>query len=325
LLVKPTFPFFVAGAIVVVLVRGGWRERRGLALFVLTAAVVGAPWYLRHLGELGQTLSYATQPPRPPRFSLINATFFGWNQLNGQLFLPLCVFVAAGTVFSARRWRGGVDRDDHTPELLVGGLIAYLGLTYGMTLHAPYYSLPALPYEALLGTLWIASLKARIRHIATAGLGAVATLNVIAVGIHSLGDAHFDLPGRPPTGFIAARQVTIWRSFSWPVGPPRGDGRLLGIFQGLRARGIRQVEVHAGLDQPDFDVTGIVLLARIAGLSRPTRYAPQALGPDAVFVDRATMPTPWPPCRHLTDGSSVLVLRRHRGGPYGWASACPAF
>lgn len=322
MLAKPTFPFFVFGALVVLLVRGGWRQARGLAWFFGAAAVVGAPWYLRHVVQLGETFAYATQPPRPPRFSVSNLTWFGWDQINGQVFVPLLAFALIGAVWAITRWRGGIRRSDYTPELVVGVVASYFGLTYGMSVHAPYYSLPMLPYEALLGTIWIGAMRARGRAIATGALAAVAVVNVVAVGIHPLGRVSLRLPGRTPEGFIQPRRLTLLRSYSWPVGPPAADGRLLELFRALHARGIQQVEVQANADQLDFDVTGVILLARIAGMTRPKHYAPQKLGPKAVFVLRATAPTPWPACRHLSDGSAVLVLRRHPGGPYGLATAC---
>lgn len=319
-LTKPTFPFFIAGALAVMLARGGLRNRRGVALFILAALVVGAPWYVRHVGQLGQTLAYATQPPHPPRLSLNNAMWFTWDQVNGQLFLPLYAFALAGTGWAVWRWRGGLRAGDHTPELVVGGVVAYLGLTYGMSVHAPYYSLPALPYEALLGTLWIAALRPRARTVAAVAVGAVAALNTVAVGIHPLGHVSIRLPGRTPQGFIQSRRLTLWRSYSWPVGPPQSDGRLLDLFRALHARGVRRLEVDHRADRPDFDVTGVVLLARMAGLPR---YAPDRLRRHDVFVLRASGRSPWPPCRRLSDGSGVVVLRRRGRGPGGVASACP--
>jgi len=323
MLTKPTFPFFIAGALAVALARGGLRNRRGLTLFALAAVIVGAPWYLRHLGQLGQTLSYATKPPQPPRFSLSNLTWFTWDQVNGQLFVPLYAFVLGGVVWAAWRWRPGLRPADHAPELVAGGAVAYLGLTYGMSVHAPYYSLPALPYEALLGTIWVPALRPRVRAAATIALAALATLNSVAVGIHSLGQASVRLPGQTPEGFIQPRRLTLWRSYSWPVGPPQPDGRLLDLFRALRARGVRRLEVDERADRLDFDVTGVVLLARIAGLTRPVRYAPDRLGPSDVFVARASGQQPWPVCRRLTDGSGVFVLRTGQGGPGGFTSACP--
>jgi 4-amino-4-deoxy-L-arabinose transferase-like glycosyltransferase len=324
MLTKPTFPFFVAGALAVVLFRGGRRERRGLVMFIGGALVVGAPWYLRHVGRLGQTISYATAPPRPPRFSLSNASWFAWDQINGQLFLPFFLLTVIGALDSVSRWRGGWGQGDYTPELVIGGAVAYLGLTYGMSLHAPYYSLPALAYEALLATVWVPRVSRKLRVGAAIAICLAAGLNIIAVGVHSLGRVSIRAPGQVPQGFIQPRRFTLLRSYSWPVGPPQGDGRLLDVFRALRARGFRQLEVQAASNQIDFDVTGVVLMARIAGLRRPPGYAPEQLGSDAVFVLRATAPTPWPACRHLSDGSAVLVLARHRGSPRGWVSACPS-
>jgi 4-amino-4-deoxy-L-arabinose transferase-like glycosyltransferase len=340
MLAKPTFPFFIAGALAVVLVRGGLRNRRGLVLFTLGAVAIGAPWYIRHFRQLGQTLGYATRPPNPPRFSVTNAMWFTWDQLNGQLFAPLYAFAVAGALWVAWGWRQAVVRQrrglppgrgprslepsDYTPELVVGGIVAYLGLTYGMSLHAPYYSLPALPYEAILGTIWIGTLRPRAGAAATAALAAVAAFNFVSVGIHPLGSAAVRLPGEVPGGFTAPRRLTLWRSGSWPVGPPQGDGRLLDVFRTLRARGVLHLEVDATADWLDFDATGVLLLARIAGLPQPAQYSPSLMGPHDVFVLRARGPEPWPVCRRLTDGSGILVIRRDRTGPRGFASACPA-
>lgn len=52
MLVKVTFPLFVAGIVLIALAHGGWRNWRGMAAFAATAAVIGGPWYIDHISEL---------------------------------------------------------------------------------------------------------------------------------------------------------------------------------------------------------------------------------------------------------------------------------
>ena len=91
LLVKQTFPLFIAGLLLVQLARGGWRNWARSRRVRGGGAVVAAPWYIDHFNDLrGVTngaLTFSTPDARagynpdsttPPRWSMQNATWYLW-------------------------------------------------------------------------------------------------------------------------------------------------------------------------------------------------------------------------------------------------------
>jgi hypothetical protein len=118
---------FIAGIVAVILVRGGWRERRGVLAFTVPVLIVAGPWYIYHFDQL-LTLSHMASDagasstvagsPYPPRWSMQNLTFYLWSAVNLQLIAPLCVFALVGTTASVTRFVRLRDRSgDYTPEL----------------------------------------------------------------------------------------------------------------------------------------------------------------------------------------------------------------
>ena len=117
---KEQFPLFIAGLLLVVILRrGGWRNWRGIALFAVVATVIAAPWYLANLTDLDFYAAAAVGDPahvpargRPPLLSVGNAGWYFWAVLNGLLFAPLFAFAAVGTARTVRLVaasdRGGV-------------------------------------------------------------------------------------------------------------------------------------------------------------------------------------------------------------------------
>ena len=86
-LTKQTFPLFVVGIVAVMLLRGGWRNWKGLFAFLAAGAALGLPWYIDHLSELSSlTSAYTTQGSpgsavspsslAPPRFSATNVAWY---------------------------------------------------------------------------------------------------------------------------------------------------------------------------------------------------------------------------------------------------------
>jgi DNA-directed RNA polymerase II subunit RPB1 len=105
MLVKVQFAQFVGGLILIVLLRGGWRNRRGLAAFVAVALVIAAPWYLNHLPQIA-TFTRDASPHEgvpvgdaPPTLTLTNFTWYFWNFLNSQFLVPLFALIVGGTVW----------------------------------------------------------------------------------------------------------------------------------------------------------------------------------------------------------------------------------
>ena len=107
------------------LVRGGWRNRRGLGAFVVVALLVAGPWYLRHLSEFNTFLQVAgphegvPNGDTPPTFSIGNLGWYFWNILNSQFLAPLFALIVGGliwTVGSLLRYRRVVRLTTATPE-----------------------------------------------------------------------------------------------------------------------------------------------------------------------------------------------------------------
>ncbi|HEV2981862.1 MAG TPA: glycosyltransferase family 39 protein, partial [Solirubrobacteraceae bacterium] len=184
MLVKQTTPIFLVGLLAVVLVRGGWRNWRGLCAYLLVLIALGAPWYLEHSSELGQLVlahtananTVETNPGGgvyPALLSFKNLTWYFWNAGNIQLQAGFLLFLLVGLVFAARSaW---VERTPSNlyPELLGGLFVSWLGMT--LIKHKdPRYDLPALVYVAVLSTSWIAGFRAVARRWVTAGLFGVA-------------------------------------------------------------------------------------------------------------------------------------------------------
>lgn len=343
-LTKQTFPFFVAGLIAVMLIRGGWRNWRGLVVFAAVAFVLAGPWYLDHLTDLrslaqgsanfstpdavvshGKT-AYNPDSTTPPRWTSQNATWYVWGGLNHQLLLPLALFVGFGAGAALVRWLRRREPDDFTPELLVGGLVAYLGMTFFVSLHDVRYTLPALVYMAVLGTGWIALARPPARIAGSAALGAVALLNFTGVAFgwgHTVGT---DLPGGAIQSGLGRRHVTLYSPRGYLVGGPSRGGNILDLMLAAKADGKRYVGFYPG-GQPFFNGTGLGVLARAANLPEAVEFDPanvfrrpggffiltQRLGPG---LDRV--------CTRLAGGTPVYGLVPNRNGKFGqWEAYCP--
>jgi 4-amino-4-deoxy-L-arabinose transferase-like glycosyltransferase len=107
LLVKVQYPPFVAGIVLTALLRGGWRNRRGLITFAVIALILAAPWYLDHLAQLA-TFKRDAGPHEgvplgdtPPTLSLGNFAWYFWNMLNSQFLAPLFALIVGGTAWMA--------------------------------------------------------------------------------------------------------------------------------------------------------------------------------------------------------------------------------
>ena len=313
LLTKPVFPFFVGGFVLVALLRGGRRNWRGVAVAAAAAVVVAAPWYLAHLSDLDGSLKYAEAPPDPPRWSIKNLAWFAWVQLNWQLLVPMCALLATGTVASALQWVRTRDPRNWAPELIATLVVAYLGLTYSMGLHAIYYLLPIVPAQALLATVWLKDLRPAWFRLAAAAVAVIAAVNFWManfVGYELLGKngrAAIVL-GKEGTGANLPRYVTLLSVGT--AGPPHKGGPIPGIMRAARDDGIRAMEFDAGIDRYDFNVTGLTALARIQGIERANVPDPSQLDQRQAYITIRPPGEPAlpPPCGTLRDGSGVYLI-----------------
>lgn len=106
LLTKVQYPAFVAGIVLMALIRGRWRNRRGLIAFALIALVVATPWYLDHLAQFA-TFALDAGPHQgvpvgdtPATWTLTNFMWYFWNILNSQFMAPLFTLIVGGTIWT---------------------------------------------------------------------------------------------------------------------------------------------------------------------------------------------------------------------------------
>ena len=344
MLSKQTYPLFIGGLVAMVILRGGWRNWRGLLAFLAVGGAFALPWYIYHYGELASLTSGATANApasgnasanagiTPSRYTPRNFAWYLWNMINHQYLAPMTLLFGAGTVASIWRFARHRDRNDLTPELLAGGLVGYLGVTY-INLKDPRYSLPAIVYVAVFSTGWIATMPRRARPWLAGALGAFVLANTLAVSFGVGSTLSVTLPGAPSPSIDEARVITFYSPTGWLRGPPVKDGDVLGLFESL-ARWSAQHPKHAlpvvefdgsSADVPDFTQIGLTVLAEEAGLPVQNENAAGLTTGDA-FVQRhfPAFGDP-PPCQTMLDGSGIYVeLGNPLSGPFSQLTyLCP--
>jgi len=338
MLSKETTPIFLAGLLVVVVARGGWRHWRGLIAYVAMLAVIGAPWYVYHHAELNQLVIAHTSQANalepnpvggtyPTLLSLKNLTWYFWDAANIQLRAALLVLFLVGAfiaiVSSVRNWRP----ENLYPELLGGGLVAWAGMTW-LTHKDPRYDLPALVYVAVLATAWIPGLRLWPRRWLTAGLLLAVLASFAGVAFGLGGESYLlrvGLPGAYPGSAIGQRYVTVYSTSGYLRGPPENnDGNVPALLRGLRRAGVTRVTFCCA-NPIDFNVIGLSVMTIEAGLVNPVN--PAVLGPKDVFL-AATAPilaSYPPPCQRLRSGIGIYAeLGDPVGRPFALATfICP--
>jgi 4-amino-4-deoxy-L-arabinose transferase-like glycosyltransferase len=316
--VKVQFALYVVGLVLVVLVHGGWRNRRGFALFASVALVVGIPWYIVHFNELGLLTEQAAAIRGDPQaLSIDNLLWYFWSVLNSQLLAPLFVLAVVGTAWTMTTILRERGRQAARLEFLIAGLSAWAVITFATPHHDIRYSLPLLAYIAVIGTGWIGSVSrpARLAGCAVLALGVCASVLGLDFGV-----------GREVKLALAHERVVLYTSKGFLVAGPTSDGNVPGLLMALRRSGVRTVAF--GLKQsalPDFSYQGVDALAQIAGLSplitgggdrysRSSSFA--TLLHESVTVHSAQ------PCTRLSDGTGVWVIR-YDAARHALALYCP--
>ena len=328
LMTKSPFVFFVAGLVLAVLARGGWRHWRNVLVFVGAALLIAAPWYVTHFGEISSHTSSVAQfesvapqrtdSPYPERWTLGNFTWYGWNALNNQVYLPLMLLFLIGVGYStwrlvkgwrARGVRAGPPSSDITPELLAGLIVGYLGISY-LGLDDPRYTLPCLVYFAVLATAWMAHVPRRVFMA-----GAVAALLIVAVNTATVSfgwDLKVDrLTLFNPDGDSQIRRGKVTAvGRGYVAGPPDKGAELPSIFTGAQSDGVLYVAFGAppaGAGTLFFGAGNVILVAREASLAEGGD--PEALGPDEMLLFQTTEPEPGS-CSHSESEGIYFNLRR---------------
>jgi hypothetical protein len=313
MLSKQTSVVFLAGPIAVMLLRGGWRNWRGMLAFAAGFAVLCGPWYVYHRHELRGLLELhgseqstaATQ-----RLSRQSLAWYLWSAINIQLLAPLALAMLIGSALAVRDClRRRISSEDLRPELLGGLFISWLGMTL-ITHKDPRYTLPALIFMATLGTGWIAT-AARGRALLSGALMLVVAVNLIGVSTGLGGTLRVTFPGapsgHPPPG---QRSITAYSPDGWLRGGPERDGDILGLMRDLERVGVRSVTFDAASSNDiNFNTSGLQVLAYEAGVPPTLVYNPAGLGAhDAFLLRHVPQPGDPPPCRELRDGSGVYVV-----------------
>lgn len=321
LMTKQSFIAFIAGIVAVMLVRGGWRERRGVLAFTVPVLIVAGPWYIYHFDQLLTLSRMASDTgasstlagsPYPPRWSMQNLTFYLWSAVNLQLIAPLCVFALVGTTVSVTRFVRLRDRSgDYTPELVVGALVGWIGMSW-QAVHDPRYMLPATVYLAVLGVGWIGRLP---RPGIVIAIGLLATTTVV----NTLGDT-FGV-GRPvfvqvghahTESQLHNGRLTLYSADGYQgVSVPRQQSDLLPVLRHLRSMGIRRI---VGIDAPgntDFSAAGLIALADLARLRTAIAYTIplDRIGQADAYVIHTQAVRGQDPCVRLYDGTGVWFTR----------------
>jgi len=337
---KEPFGFFVAGVILVMLVRGGWRSWRGLLAFAIPALIVILPWYvsqLSHVGTLAEGAALASgrgfegiPGVAPARFSGANFTWYFWNIINAQLFAPLFAFSLVGgiwTIFSLARKRPS---SPVAWELIVGAVVSWIALTETF-LHDTRYGMPLLLYLAVFGSCWIERLARRPRLIAAAVLVVIAIANTLTTSFGVGRVLAITLPGAHSQPIQRPGLVTLFSNGGFLVAGPKRDGDIPGLLQILRREGTQLMAwVEIGNNEPAFETAffseaGLTALTVAAGM-RSGHELPLTEGTTAILGNGPILSGEPPPCVRLEDGSGVWIklgeaLPALKVGPGVWILA----
>jgi 4-amino-4-deoxy-L-arabinose transferase-like glycosyltransferase len=337
LLSKQAFALYVTGFVAIVLLRGGWRHRQGVACFLLAALVVALPWYAYHGSHLSTFIGAAgtgpTVPPlaRPPLLSIENAEWYFWALANGLLFVPLLAFASIGVASSLVAVTRARERSSMVPELLGGLALAWVAITV-MPHHDVRYTMPLVVFLAVLGTGWIVRLPRAPRLAATVALaGAVVAAALGATfGVGHRGTEL--LPGNRSAprgeGVPPLHRLTVYANRDFMVSQPRRGGDVLDLMKDLRRAKVTRVlwfESTAPLWYVDFNANGLLTFARIARLYVPSGAIDfGALDERSAFLINARSFGTARPCTRLSRGQALWI---RLGNPFapGARDYCPRF
>jgi hypothetical protein len=316
MLSKNIFSVMLLGLLAVMILRGGWRRPKGVALFALGVAITGLPWYLAHFDGL---LTYAlagsvagsggsVYGADPPRWSSEDWQFYLWQALNVQYYLPLWLFGLVGTGWGvARLRRRPWDSADVTPELL-GGLVVAIVLGVALSHNDVRYTMPVVIYVAILGSAWFATSGRRwLRVGAGALLVVICALNLITASSGKGPDTTVDV-GVGSASLPYHGELTLFSTGGWLVGRPISGGDVEANLVAARRQGARYVAIdRVGVGTSGYNVTGLGILIRFAGLEVAPNNDYAALGPRDLFATSGTSQAR--PCGLSEEGTPIYFER----------------
>ncbi len=335
---RSTFPLFIVGLFLAMLGRGGWRQRRGVLTFLGVAFIIAAPWYIGHFHDLfsqTQGAVSAQQPlwygshPYPTRTQLLKYTWYGWDLVNQQLYLPLALFFIVGAVSLGAGWLRNRPPDSLVPELLVGGFVSYLTISL-ITLEDPRYTIPALVYVAVLAGGAVALIDRRsLRWLAVATLSVIAVVNTDEINRGSPAwNVTINLPNAT-TNPIGQGTLRVFSGAGYFANTPQRSpvrSDLLNFFAALKRQGATSIAFDAtSMNSGGYNLDTLSVLARLADLKVAGYAADTVTSPDIVWIFRNT-----PQAAHhayclvsptLRDGTGLFAVR----GPLGPSAriSCP--
>jgi len=321
MLVKVQYPVYLAGLVLLMLARGGWRNWRGFLAFLAVGTVIAAPWYIVHISEFGRITEIAgtgtgsgVQPDlAPPPLSSANFLWYFWSVLNSQLLVPLFLLTVGGALWmfvTLRRRRGG-DAYGGRLELLAGCFLTWLTITITPH-HDIRYGMPLIPYMAVIGTGWIVCLPRRpaLAALALLVLGAGANTLGVTFGV---GDEEVIALTHPlPKAEEESDRVIFYATQAFVNAAPSRDGNVPGLLDELHRAGVRLVAVSlqqsAGID---FSFEGLVPLGEIAGLQVAVVQSLEfGRSPEiATLIHEPVGAGSSPTCTRVSDGTGVWVAR----------------
>lgn len=313
LMTKNTTAFFLAGLLAVVVLRGGWRNRRGIVLYAAGALIVAGAWYAVHLRDQlkfagGAAVSGSTLIQYdPPAFSFADLTWYVWNAANFQLYLPLSLLAVAGIVTAFARILPRPKRDDQMPEFLAGCFIGWL-VTDLLANNDPRYTMPLLVYVAVIAVGWTTQIARQWVRRGAMGVVVVVSLVTFVSSAFGVGPT-WTIDLGTVKGDNQEGRVTILNPEGFLVGGPKDAGHLKDLLVRAHAEGVRQVSVDRGSAvAPYFNVPGLSVAVRSAGLTFTTGNEYSSLGPDDVYLTLAPHGSvKAPPCTVLPDGDLYFL------------------
>ena len=313
LMTKETSVVFLGAFLLPVVLRGGWRNWLGLLVFAFVAENVAGPWYVYHWHQLGQAFSnlggQAGLAPgsfqTPPRLSVRSLTWYGWNFVNLQVMAPFALAFAIGSLSVLWRLiRGRLPAGSFEPDLLVGAVLSYLGMT--LLVHKdPRYTLPMLVYVAVLATGWITLLpRPRWRQGLSWAVIVLAAVYFFGVSLGIGGPVRIKLPNAQQN-LIYQRQLALYDPTGYVRGGPVHAGNVPALLDGLRRMGISNILVNTGPDPVDFNTWGLTVLVEAHHLNYGATTIPAAQ--TAYLILTAPGASTIPPCQ-VIDGWKIYAI-----------------
>jgi 4-amino-4-deoxy-L-arabinose transferase-like glycosyltransferase len=328
LITKVQYPSFVVGIVLIALLRGGWRNWRGLLAFAVVALVVGVPWYIDHYSEFSTFVRISTENPllvpgdAPPTFSFANFTWYFWNILTSQLLAPLFILLLGGTIWMIvtlvrhRREALRAKLSEGSPlgarlEFFAGAFVAWLFITLTPD-HDIRYGIPLLPYLAVIATGWIVYLPRAARWAATAlvVLGVIANTLGLTFGVGA--PVQVALVHPLPGGEENPDEIVFYTNAGFLVSGPSRDGDVPGLLTALQRAGVTTVAWGGEQSRnPDFSAEGLLPLTTISKLTPAITRTPEFARSTevATLIHTPVSPRNPPPCTRLSDGTGVWVVR----------------